>query len=110
MNSKTSQKRSKDSHKTSSSVVEKTAKSVEILGITLTSTPRAELLRKIWLQRKEMLHVATVNPEYIMEARVNQKFREVLSKCVCAIDGHGVMWASQITNYKPALPRGRFSN
>ncbi|EKD80476.1 MAG: hypothetical protein ACD_40C00078G0001, partial [uncultured bacterium] len=44
-------------------------KSIEILGVPLSGTQKSEVLRKMWLQRKEMLHVATVNPEYVMEAR-----------------------------------------
>ncbi len=43
-----------------------------------------------------MLHVATVNPEFIMEANSNQKFKEVLGKCLTVADGHGVLWAIQI--------------
>lgn len=43
-----------------------------------------------------MLHIATVNPEYLMEARDNSKFRNILSHCLCVADGHGVVWALQI--------------
>lgn len=39
-----------------------------------------------------MLHIATVNPEYIMESRSNQKFRTVLGNCLTVADGHGVVW------------------
>ena len=35
--------------------------SVEILGVSISSTRKVDLLKKLWLQRKEMLHVATVN-------------------------------------------------
>jgi len=71
--------------------------SVEIFGVCIVGTRRNEVLKKMWLQRKEMLHVATVNPEYIMEARVNEKFRNVLSRCLTVADGHGVVWASEKT-------------
>ncbi len=54
----------------------------------------------MWLQRKEMLHVATVNPEYIMEARSNTAFRNILAQCLCVADGHGIVWASKILNHK----------
>lgn len=43
-----------------------------------------------------MLHLATVNPEYVMEARVNQKFASVLQNCLTVADGHGIIWASKI--------------
>lgn len=71
-------------------------KSVEIFSVAITGTKIKQVLTKIWIQRKEMLHVATVNPEFIMEARTNQKFQEVLGKCLTVADGHGVIWAIQI--------------
>ena len=43
-----------------------------------------------------MLHIATVNPEYIMEARRNSKFKEILSHCLTVADGHGIVWASKM--------------
>lgn len=43
-----------------------------------------------------MLHVATVNPEYIMEARVNATFKKILTQCLSVADGHGVVWAAKI--------------
>jgi len=71
-------------------------KSIEIFSLAITGTQIKQVLSKIWLQRKEMLHVATVNPEFIMEAKTNQKFREVLGKCLTVADGHGVIWAIRI--------------
>lgn len=47
-----------------------------------------------------MLHVATVNPEYVMEARTNKKFSEVLGKCLTVADGHGIVWANQLIGYR----------
>lgn len=70
--------------------------SVQIMGITISGTHKSQVLRKIWLQRKEMLHVATVNSEYMMEARDNLKFREMLNKCLTVADGWGVVWASEL--------------
>ncbi len=43
-----------------------------------------------------MLHVATVNSEYVMEARIHQQFADVLSHCLTIGDGWGVVWAAQI--------------
>jgi len=81
-------------------MVKKTDKSSQIFKVAITGTRKVEVLRKIWLQRKEMLHVATVNSEYIMEARSNPKFADVLGKCLTIADGWGVVWADQITNQK----------
>ncbi|MFH1244383.1 MAG: WecB/TagA/CpsF family glycosyltransferase [bacterium] len=87
---------------------EKVDKPVEIFGVTIFGTHRQEVLKKIGLQRKDMLHVATVNPEYVMEARHSPEFREILTHCLTVADGHGVVWAYQIINHKfPALPAGR---
>lgn len=55
-----------------------------------------EVLKKVWLQRKEMLHIATVNPEYIMRARTDTTFKQVLTHCLTVADGHGVVWALRI--------------
>ncbi len=87
---------SKKSRKTKNQSTKKADLPVEILGVTIFGTRYNQVLKKLWLQRKELLHVATVNPEYIMEARTNQKFSQVLAKCLTVADGHGVVWASQI--------------
>ncbi len=76
--------------------IKKIDSSIEIFKVKITGTQLKQVLAKIWLQRKEMLHVATVNPEFIMEARSNPKFREVLNKCLTVADGHGVIWASKL--------------
>lgn len=94
---KISKKRQKVSNKTSDRQVKKTDRSIEILGVTIFGTQKRELLSKVWLQRKEMLHVATCNPEYIMEARSNAKFKEILSHSLTVVDGHGIVWALRLT-------------
>ncbi len=66
--------------------------SVQIMGMTLFGTRKSEVLNKIGLQRKEMLHVATVNSEYVMEARTNARFKEILAHCYTIADGWGVVW------------------
>lgn len=72
--------------------------SVQILGVKITSTQRDLLLKKIKLQRKNLLHLATVNPEFVMEARRSARFAEVLSSCELTVaDGWGVVWALQLT-------------
>lgn len=86
----------KNAHKSKKNIVKKTDVNVEILSVPIFGTRKVEVLRKIRISRKEMLHVATVNPEYIMEARTNQKFSEILKKCLTVADGHGVVWASEL--------------
>lgn len=87
----------------------KTDKSVEIFGIPIIGTKLSVVLRKIWLQRREMLHVATVNPEYIMEARVSPKFKNVLSQCLTVADGHGIVWAQKLRSEKGKVELERIS-
>lgn len=86
----------KKSKKSSSSPQKRMDESIEIFGVSLSSTRKGELLKKMWLQRKEMLHVATVNPEYIMEARRNPTFKLILTQCLSVADGHGVVWGAKI--------------
>ncbi len=43
-----------------------------------------------------MLHLATVNPEYVMEARNNPHFTQVLTQCLTIADGWGIVWAAKI--------------
>lgn len=74
--------------------------SIEILGLRIVGTRKKQVLNKIWLQRKEMLHIATVNPEFVMEARENELFAECLSKSLTVADGWGIVWANQILNHK----------
>lgn len=70
--------------------------SVSIFDVPLFGTQVDQVLRKVWLQRKGMLHVATVNSEYIMEARGNSQFKSVLAHCLTVADGWGVVWAARI--------------
>lgn len=78
---------------------------VEIMGLHINSTRVDRLLKKIWLQRKELLHIATVNPEFVMEARDNVRFRESLKNCLTVADGWGIVWADKILNPKFANPQ-----
>lgn len=71
---------------------------VTILGTVISGTLRSQVLKKILLQRKEMLHIATVNPEFVMEARVNPMFRDCLTRAYTVADGHGIVWAHLILN------------
>lgn len=69
----------------------------KIFGVTINGTHKTQVLTKITLQRKEMLHVVTVNSEFLMEARYNKDFRKILNLCqVTVADGWGVVWARKI--------------
>lgn len=76
----------------------------EIFGVKISSSRLNQVLGKMWVQRKEMLHVATANPEYIMQAKTNLKFRELLNNCLTVADGHGLVWACKIL-HDTRIPR-----
>ena len=71
--------------------------SVQILGVRITGTKRSQVLIKIGLQRKNLWHLATVNPEFVMQARSNPRFAQTLEECQMTVaDGWGIVWAARI--------------
>ena len=77
--------------------IKKVDESINLFGVSINSTQKSQLLKKIFVQRKNLLHVATVNPEYVMEARGNSRFREILAQTEIKVaDGWGVVWAARI--------------
>lgn len=75
----------------------KTDNSIEIYGVSINGTQKSEVLKRVFNERKKLLHVATVNPEFVMEARSNGRFREILAQTELKVaDGWGVKWAIAI--------------
>lgn len=71
--------------------------SIQIFDVPISGTHTSLVLKKIYSQRKVLLHVATVNPEFIMESRRNPRFKDILAHCGLTVaDGWGVVWAAQI--------------
>jgi N-acetylglucosaminyldiphosphoundecaprenol N-acetyl-beta-D-mannosaminyltransferase len=71
---------------------------VRILGIRVDSLTYADLLAAIgeFVAQGGTHQVATVNPEFVMEARRNPEFREVLERAdLCLADGVGLLWAAR---------------
>lgn len=78
---------------------------VEIVGVNISGTDRGSVLRRLFLQRKDLLHVATVNPEFVIEARRNLKFAKALEAADETVaDGWGIVWAAWIL-YSRKIPR-----
>jgi N-acetylglucosaminyldiphosphoundecaprenol N-acetyl-beta-D-mannosaminyltransferase len=92
-------KSSKINLKRSATSVKKLDNSIKIFDIVINGTRKDRVLRTIWLQRKKMLHVATLNPEYIMEARRNARFKSILARCLTVADGHGVVWSVRLASF-----------
>lgn len=87
---------SKNQKNRASQPLKRVDRSEQILNVPLFGTRLSEVLKRIGLQRKEMLHVATVNAEFVMEARSNPRFAQVLSQCYTIADSWGIVWGVKI--------------
>lgn len=69
----------------------------EILGVNLDQINIIETIDKIagFLKSDNQHHIVTVNPEFIVEAQKNEKFKEVINKSALSVcDGFGLVLAS----------------
>jgi N-acetylglucosaminyldiphosphoundecaprenol N-acetyl-beta-D-mannosaminyltransferase len=67
-----------------------------ILGVRIDNLTKKEILEKIefFLNEEKFHHIATVNPEFILRAREDEKFRELLNGSEMNIaDGIGLRYA-----------------
>lgn len=66
---------------------------VQIHDVTMEETV-AHITR--WIQEGTPHQIATVNPEFLMRARIDAPFRAALNEAaLCAPDGIGVLWAAR---------------
>jgi len=85
----------------------KAGDTAKIVGITLNSTSKAQVLRKITsrLDRQEKTFIVTPNPEFLVFANRNPWFKKILNKADFTIpDGIGLVWAGKILG-KPIKER-----
>jgi N-acetylglucosaminyldiphosphoundecaprenol N-acetyl-beta-D-mannosaminyltransferase len=71
---------------------------MRILGIRVDSLTYAELLDRIaaFIAEGGPHQIATLNPEFVMEAQHNTAFRAVLEQAdLCMADGMGLLWAAR---------------
>jgi N-acetylglucosaminyldiphosphoundecaprenol N-acetyl-beta-D-mannosaminyltransferase len=76
----------------------KTAGSIRILGVRVEALTYDDLLAAIgnFVLEGTPHQIATVNPEFVMEAQHNAAFREVLERSdLCMADGVGLLWAAR---------------
>lgn len=69
---------------------------MDILNVKVDNLTKKEILKKIefFLSEPKFHQIATVNPEFILEAQKNQKFREILNSCDLSVaDGFGIRCA-----------------
>ena len=71
---------------------------IRILGIRVDALTYAELLDRIaaFIAAGGPHQIATLNPEFVMEAQRNAAFRTVLEQAeLCMADGVGLLWAAR---------------
>lgn len=71
---------------------------IRILKVSLDRITSEEALEKVseWLKGKKQRHIATPNPEILLEAEKNPKFRKILNQTDLNIpDGIGILWAAK---------------
>jgi len=67
-----------------------------LLGVKVNNLDKQELLSKVeqFLSEPKFHQIATINPEFILEAQKNEKFRNILNNCDLDIaDGIGIKFA-----------------
>jgi len=74
----------------------KTKNAYKILGVQVDNLSQKEILEKVegFLDEEKFHQIATVNPEFILEAQNNQEFKDILNNCALSVaDGFGVRCA-----------------
>ncbi len=76
---------------------------IDILGISINNYYLAEVLNKIreFLNSDKQHYIVTTNPEFIMAARKDDEFRNILNKADLSIaDGMGIKFAARYLGQK----------
>jgi len=69
---------------------------MKILGVRIDNLTEKEIFCKIknFLEEEKFHQIATINPEFVLQAQRNQQFRDILNKCNLNVaDGIGIWWA-----------------
>jgi N-acetylglucosaminyldiphosphoundecaprenol N-acetyl-beta-D-mannosaminyltransferase len=69
------------------------------MGVPIHDVTTAETLALIdhWIANGSSHQIATINPEFLMQARTHPSFRAALKRAaLCVPDGIGVMWAARM--------------
>ena len=76
---------------------------IEILGVEIDTLVKNQVIEKVdkFLNSEEKRYIVTPNPEFLMRAQKDDKFRNILNKADLAIpDGIGLLWASSFLKSK----------
>ncbi|KKR06964.1 MAG: teichoic acid biosynthesis protein, N-acetylglucosaminyldiphosphoundecaprenol [Candidatus Peregrinibacteria bacterium GW2011_GWC2_39_14] len=79
-----------------------------ILDVPFDKKTKQEALNVIlsWLKENKKCHIATPNPEFLLEAQKNQRFKKILNETDLNIpDGIGILWAATYLQ-NPKLLKG----
>lgn len=71
---------------------------IRILGLPVDAITYPEWLDRIgqWIASDRIHHVCTINPEFMMIARQDPNFHNILSRAdLCVPDGVGLLWAAK---------------
>lgn len=67
-----------------------------ILGVRIDNLDKKEILQRVedFLLEEKFHQIATVNPEFILQAQINKKFKQILNRCDLNVaDGIGIKFA-----------------
>ena len=76
---------------------------IDVLGIRIDPLKENKLVKILrgYLEDEDRHFLATVNPEFIIEAQTNKKFRHILKYTDLNLaDGIGILWATKYLNLK----------
>lgn len=76
-------------------------KSAKILGVSIDAVNFRETIKAVekFIKSDRSHQVATVNPEFVMAAQKNKKFKQVLNNSsLNTPDGRGILWAMKFLN------------
>jgi N-acetylglucosaminyldiphosphoundecaprenol N-acetyl-beta-D-mannosaminyltransferase len=69
---------------------------MKLLGVRVDNLTKREILEKVefFLNEEKFHQIATVNPEFILEAQKNEDFKSILNQCELNVaDGIGIRYA-----------------
>ncbi len=81
---------------------------IKLLDIPFDPVTQAEALDLIESRIKQGKHtrIATINPEFVLEAQKNPDFKQALKSADLRLaDGIGILWATHFLNIQPAFPK-----
>lgn len=84
--------------------IKKPETQVKIFDLTLIGTPRIQVIKRLKQQlvyqaKQPIALVTTINPEQVMIAASNDRFRHIVNHSWALVDGVGLSWAiSKLTN------------